>query len=121
VKTVDDYRRMKSETGCDAVMVGPRCPRQSLAVPAIHAIETGAALPSLPAIAEQRPCGVATPDLVVEYASDQMCLHELRKTLAWYSRGLYGGAYLCAVGLLRGPTSERHRILARAFCHPGGA
>jgi hypothetical protein len=41
-------------------------------------------------------------ELVVEYASDQMRLHELRKTLAWYSRGLYGGADL----------------RRRAFCEP---
>jgi hypothetical protein len=32
--------------------------------------------------------------LVVEHASPRMVLHELRKTLAWYSRGLCGGAEL---------------------------
>ena len=94
VKTVDDYRRMKSETGCDAVMVGRAARGNPWLFRAIHAIETGAALPSLPAIAEQRAVWRRHADLVVEYASDQMCLHELRKTLAWYSRGLYGGATL---------------------------
>jgi tRNA-dihydrouridine synthase B len=94
VKTVDDYRRMKSETGCDAVMVGRAARGNPWLFRAIHAIETGAALPSPPAIAEQRAVWRRHADLVVEYAGDQMCLHELRKTLAWYSRGLYGGATL---------------------------
>jgi len=46
-------------------------------------------------------------DLVVEYANDKMALHELRKTLAWYSRGLHGGA-TCAAGLFPSPSRGRH-------------
>jgi hypothetical protein len=33
-------------------------------------------------------------DLVWEYSVERMRVHELRKTLAWYSRGLHGGADL---------------------------
>jgi hypothetical protein len=43
---------------------------------------------------EQRAVWRRHADLVVEHATDKMRLHELRKTLAWYSRGLYGGADL---------------------------
>jgi tRNA-dihydrouridine synthase B len=94
VKTLDDYRRMKSETGCDAVMIGRAARGNPWLFRAIHALETGASLPALPSIAEQRAVWRRHADLVVEYASDKMGLHELRKTLAWYSRGLYGGADL---------------------------
>ena len=94
VKTVDDYRRMKSETGCDAVMIGRAARGNPWLFRAIHALESGASLPAPPSIAEQRTVWRRHADLVVEYASDQMRLHELRKTLAWYSRGLYGGAIL---------------------------
>jgi nifR3 family TIM-barrel protein len=94
VKTVDDYCRMKSETGCDAVMIGRAARGNPWLFRSIHAIETGASMPALPAIAEQRAVWRRHADLVVEYTSDQMRLHELRKTLAWYSRGLYGGADL---------------------------
>ena len=94
VKTVDDYRRMKSETGCDAVMVGRAARGNPWLFRAIHAIEIGAYQPALPTIAEQRAVWRRHADLVVEYAGDKMGLHELRKTLAWYSRGLYGGADL---------------------------
>ena len=94
VKTVDDYRRMKGETGCDAVMIGRAARGNPWLFQSIHAIEIGASLPALPTIVEQRAVWRRHADLVVEYASDQMRLHELRKTLAWYSRGLYGGADL---------------------------
>jgi tRNA-dihydrouridine synthase len=94
VKTVDDYRRMKSETGCDGVMVGRAARGNPWLFRAIHALESGASVPALPTIAEQRTVWRRHADLVVEYASAPMRLHELRKTLAWYSRGLYGGADL---------------------------
>ncbi|MGB8296061.1 MAG: tRNA-dihydrouridine synthase [Polyangia bacterium] len=102
VKTIDDYRRMKNETGCDAVMIGRAARGNPWLFRSIHAIETGASLPALPTIVEQRAVWRRHADLVVEFASDQMRLHELRKTLAWYSRGLYGGADL----------------RRRAFCEP---
>jgi len=94
VKTVDDYRRMKNETGCDAVMIGRAARGNPWLFRAIHALETGASPPAAPSIAEQRAVWRRHADLVVEYANDKMALHELRKTLAWYSRGLHGGADL---------------------------
>ena len=94
VKTVDDYRRMKSETGCDAVMIGRAARGNPWLFRAICAIETGAPVPAPPSIVEQRAVWRRHADLVVEHATDKMRLHELRKTLAWYSRGLYGGADL---------------------------
>ncbi|HEX7599299.1 MAG TPA: tRNA dihydrouridine synthase DusB [Polyangia bacterium] len=104
VKTVDDYHRMKRETGCDAVMVGRAARGNPWLFQALHAIATGAPQPAPPTIAEQRGVWRRHADLVVEYASPKMCLHELRKTLAWYSRGLHGGADL------------RHRAFSEA--HP---
>ena len=94
VKTVDDYHRMKHETGCDAVMIGRAARGNPWLFQAIRAIETGASVPASPTIVEQRAVWRRHADLVTEYASDKMRLHELRKTLAWYSRGLYGGADL---------------------------
>jgi nifR3 family TIM-barrel protein len=94
VKTLDDYQRMKSETGCDAVMIGRAARGNPWLFQAIHALETGAPQPAPPTIAEQRSVWRRHADLVVQYACDKMRLHELRKTLAWYSRGLHGGADL---------------------------
>ena len=80
----------------------PRSAGQSLAVPGHPRHRDRRGVPASPTIAEQRAVWRRHADLVVEYASDQMRLHELRKTLAWYSRGLYGGADL----------------RRRAFCEP---
>jgi tRNA-dihydrouridine synthase B len=94
VKTIDDYRRMKSETGCDAVMIGRAARGTPWLFQAALALETGAPLPAPPSIAEQRRVWRRHADLVVQYSNDKLRLHELRKTTAWYSRGLYGGSEL---------------------------
>jgi nifR3 family TIM-barrel protein len=94
VKTLDDYRRMKTETGCDAVMIGRSARGNPWLFGEVLAFETGAPLPAPPTIADRRAVWRRHADLVVEYASEKMRLHELRKTLAWYSRGLHGGAEL---------------------------
>jgi tRNA-dihydrouridine synthase B len=94
VKVVDDYHRMKRDTGCDAVMIGRAARGNPWLFQAIFALETGAPQPAPPIIAEQRAVWRRHASLVVEYASSKMRLHELRKTLAWYSRGLHAGAEL---------------------------
>jgi len=94
VKSVDDFRRMKSETGCDAVMIGRAARGNPWLFRAVHALESGAPQPAQPSISEQRAVWRRHADLIIEHASNKMCLHELRKTLAWYSRGLHGGAEL---------------------------
>ncbi len=94
VKTLDDYRRMKTETGCDAVMIGRSARGNPWLFAEVLAFETNAPAPAPPTIGQRRAVWRRHADLVVEYASDRMRLHELRKTLAWYSRGLHGGAEL---------------------------
>ena len=39
---------------------------------------------------------------MIEYATPKMVVHELRKTLAWYSRGLHSGAELRQRGFAEG-------------------
>jgi tRNA-dihydrouridine synthase B len=94
VKTLDDYRRMKTETGCDAVMIGRSARGNPWLFGEVLAFETGTPPPAPPGIADRRQVWRRHADLVVEYASEKMRLHELRKTLAWYSRGMHGGAEL---------------------------
>jgi len=94
VKTVDDYVRMKAETGCDGVMIG----RGSMGNPwffrTLRALEEGRPDPGPPTLEERRTVWRRHADLVVVYAVEKMRVHELRKTLAWYSRGLHSGAEL---------------------------
>jgi len=94
VKTVDDYRRMKAETGVDAVMIG----RGSMGNPwffrTLAALERGEPEPPAPTLAERHTVWRRHADLASEHSPEKMRPHELRKTLAWYSRGLRGGAEL---------------------------
>jgi nifR3 family TIM-barrel protein len=94
VKDVDGYRRMKALTGCDGVMIG----RGSMGNPwlfrSLAALERGEPDPGLPSLEERRAVWRRHADLALAHSPERMRIHELRKTLAWYSRGLHGGAQL---------------------------
>ena len=94
VSSLADYLDMKRETGCDAVMIGRACRGNPWLFRDVRAVEDGRPMPAPPSIAERRAVWRHHADLVVEYATPKMVLHELRKTLAWYSRGLHSGAEL---------------------------
>ncbi|MBN2576812.1 MAG: tRNA-dihydrouridine synthase [Deltaproteobacteria bacterium] len=94
VKTVADYLAMKRATGCDAVMIGRAARGNPWLFRDVLAVERGQPAPRPPTVAERRAVWRRHADLVAEYAAPKMLLHELRKTLAWYSHGLFGGAFL---------------------------
>jgi nifR3 family TIM-barrel protein len=94
VKTLGDFARMKQITGCDAVMIGRAAMGNPWIFRAVAAIERGAPEPAPPSLGERRAVWRRHADLVLKHAPQRLRLHELRKTLAWYSRGLRGGADL---------------------------
>ena len=94
VKSVADYLDMKHATGCDAVMIGRAARGNPWLFRDVLASERGLGRPARPTVSEQRSVWRRHAQLVGEYAASKMVLHELRKTLAWYSRGLHGGAEL---------------------------
>jgi tRNA-dihydrouridine synthase B len=94
VKSVADYLDMKRETGCDAVMIGRAARGNPWLFRDVLAVEEGRPTPAPPVAAERRSVWRHHAELVEEYAAPKMVLHELRKTLAWYSRGLHSGAEL---------------------------
>jgi nifR3 family TIM-barrel protein len=94
VKDVAAYRRMKAETGCDAVMIGRGAMGNPWFFRSLAALEAGRPDPGPPTLSERRAVWRRHADLVGQHSPEKMRLHELRKTLAWYSRGLYGGSQL---------------------------
>jgi tRNA-dihydrouridine synthase B len=94
VKDVAAYRRMKTETGCDGVMIGRGAMGNPWLFRTLAAVEQGHPDPGPPPLAERRRVWRRHADLVGEHSPPKMRLHELRKTLAWYSRGLRGGSHL---------------------------
>jgi nifR3 family TIM-barrel protein len=94
VKTVADYARMKAATGCDGVMIGRGAMGNPWLFASLRALAEGRPDPGPPTLGERRRVWRRHAGLVTEYASPRMLLHELRKTMAWYSRGLHGGSHL---------------------------
>jgi nifR3 family TIM-barrel protein len=94
VDSMADYLDMKRETGCDAVMIGRAARGNPWLFRDARAVDEGLPVPAPPSVDERRRVWRRHADLVAEHAVPKMVLHELRKTLAWYSRGLHGGASL---------------------------
>jgi nifR3 family TIM-barrel protein len=94
VKDVAAYQRMRRETGCDAVMIGRGAMGNPWLFRTLAALETGQPDPGPPTLADRHRVWRRHADLVLAHSPERMRLHELRKTLAWYSRGLHGGSSL---------------------------
>jgi nifR3 family TIM-barrel protein len=94
VKDVAAYRRMKDETGCDGVMIGRGAMGNPWFFRSLVALETGQPDPGPPSLTERCAVWRRHATLVQEWSPEKMRLHEVRKTLAWYSRGMYGGSQL---------------------------
>jgi nifR3 family TIM-barrel protein len=94
VKTVADYQRMKSVTHCDGVMIGRGSRGNPWIFRSLLALEQGRPDPGEPTLQERQTVWGRHATLVQKHSPPRMVLHELRKTLAWYSRGLHGGATL---------------------------
>ncbi len=94
VKDVAAYERMKSATGCDAVMIGRGAMGNPWIFRSLAAVSRGEPDPGPPTLAERHRVWRRHADLCLAHAHEKMRVHELRKTLAWYSRGLWGGSQL---------------------------
>ena len=92
VKDVAGYHRMKAETGCDGVMIGRGAMGNPWIFRSLAAVSRGQPDPGPPTLGERRDIWRRHADLCVAHAPEKMRVHELRKTLAWYSRGLHGGS-----------------------------
>jgi tRNA-dihydrouridine synthase B len=94
VRTVAQWQGALRESGCDAVMVGRGAMGNPWFFRTLAALARGEPDPGLPTLAERQATWRRHADLVLQYAVEKMWIHELRKTLAWYSRGLRGGSEL---------------------------
>jgi tRNA-dihydrouridine synthase B len=94
VRTVAQWQQARQESGCDTVMVGRGAMGNPWLFRTLAALSRGEPDPGPPTLAERHATWRRHADLVQQYAVERMWIHELRKTLAWYSRGLRGGAEL---------------------------
>jgi tRNA-dihydrouridine synthase len=90
VVDVDGYRRMRGETGCDAVMIGRGALGNPFLFRSIRAIESGFPDPGAPTHAERAAAFERHVDLILELTEPRRHVVELRKACAWYAKGLFG-------------------------------
>jgi len=87
-----DAQRMLDQTGCDAVMIA----RASMGNPwifsrTIACVEEGKILPE-PDLKERMDMALEHLNLVVRFKGEKVGLLEMRKHLAWYTKGFRGAA-----------------------------
>ncbi len=96
VRTPEDARRMLQQTGCHAVMIG----RAAAGNPWIfsrtaHYLAAGELLPG-PTLLTRRETAIRHYKLLVKIKGEDVANREMRKHLAWYTKGLRGSAGLRA-------------------------
>ncbi len=109
VKTVADAHRMLAETGCDAVMIG----RGALGNPWIfRELEGG----SPPTTAERHALVMEHYDAHLAFCGDERrAVHQFRKHLGWYAKGLVGAAAFRTEAMRIEPAEELRSALEAFF------
>ena len=92
VRSAQDAKRMKEETGCDGVMIGRACQGNPwIFREAKGLLETGI-VPAPPALEERSALIFRHLNEMVKLLGETMGVREMRKHLAWYTKGLRNGA-----------------------------
>jgi nifR3 family TIM-barrel protein len=91
VITVEDYVRMREETGCDAVMIGRGAMGNPWLFRAIRQRLAGEP-ESAPTAEERLRVFERHIELIAAHTPERRLVHELRKAVAWYSKGLRDSA-----------------------------
>jgi len=99
VITLEDYVRMRVETGCDAVMIGRGALGNPWLFRDIRAWLRGEPLPGAPSLVERRQIFLRHVELMRGHTPPKRVIHELRKAVAWYTKGLPNSAALRDHGL----------------------
>lgn len=109
VKTVADAHRMLRETGCDAVMIG----RGALGNPWLFRELNGGGGPSTE---ERHQLIAAHFEEHLRYAGDERrAVHQFRKHLGWYAKGLVGAAAFRTEAMTIEPAVELAAAIDRYF------
>ncbi|HEY0839800.1 MAG TPA: tRNA-dihydrouridine synthase, partial [Vulgatibacter sp.] len=109
VKTVADAKRMLDETGCDAVMIG----RGALGNPWIfRELEGGTG----PTVSERHRLVMDHYEAHLAFCGDERrAVHQFRKHLGWYAKGLVGAASFRAEAMRIEPATELRARLDAYF------
>jgi nifR3 family TIM-barrel protein len=91
VVTVDDYFEMRAQTGCDAVMIGRGALGNPWLFRGILARLRGEEV-APPTLDDRVRIFCRHVDLIAQHTPQKRLVHELRKAVAWYTKGLRDSA-----------------------------
>jgi nifR3 family TIM-barrel protein len=90
VVDVAGYLRMREETGCDAVMIGRGAMGNPWLFSRLREVVAGRPDPGQPTLAQRIATFERHLGLMTELKAGPRLIHELRKAVAWYAKGLPG-------------------------------
>lgn len=85
---------MKEETGCDGVMIGRGAQGNPWIFRELLEYEKSGKLPNRPTVQVIRETMLRHARLQIEFKGDYLGIREMRKHVAWYTKGLKGSARL---------------------------
>jgi nifR3 family TIM-barrel protein len=95
VRTGDDARRMRDETGCHGIMIARGSHGDPWIFKEARAALNGEPLPGPPSVEERFYICIKHARNAVAFEADQeKAMREFRKHLGWYTKGLPGGKHL---------------------------
>lgn len=86
--------KMRQETGCDGVMIGRGAQGNPWIFAELREYDKTGAMPERPTSEAIRETMLRHARLLMEYKSDYIGIREMRKHVAWYTKGMKGSAKL---------------------------
>ena len=89
-----DAAKMIEQTGCDGVMIGRGCQGNPWIFRELLAYEETGSIPERPGTDQIRETMLRHARLQIEFKGDYIGIREMRKHVAWYTKGMQGSAKL---------------------------
>lgn len=86
--------KMRRETGCDGVMIGRGAQGNPWIFSELLEYEKTGSIPKRPDVSEVRNMMLRHARLQIDFKGDYLGIREMRKHVAWYTKGLKGAAKL---------------------------
>jgi len=86
--------RMRAETGCDGVMIGRGSQGNPWIFAELNAYEKTGVMPPRPSAAVIRDTMLRHARLQIDFKGEYLGIREMRKHVAWYTKGMKGSAKL---------------------------
>ena len=94
VCSAEDAARMRAETGCDGVMIGRGAQGNPWIFRELLEYEKTGVIPKAPDLETKKQAMLRHARLQIDYKGDYLGIREMRKHVAWYTKGMKGSAKL---------------------------